>query len=150
VVQGDAQALPFADDSFDHVVCSEVLEHLPDGRGGGAGDRSSTEAQRLGGVYRARCRLPVHLGPAQLAVEAARRISAQGERPWSGIWYGHRRLYSPGQLARLLRDNGLVVEDQRGLTFRTLPFAHLLMYGIGKPLLQSGLLPMGYASRQIG
>ena len=30
VVQGDALALPFSDDSFDHVICSEVLEHIPD------------------------------------------------------------------------------------------------------------------------
>lgn len=29
-VQGDALHLPFPDDSFDRVICSEVLEHIPD------------------------------------------------------------------------------------------------------------------------
>ena len=28
-VRGTAYALPFADDTFDYVVCAEVLEHLP-------------------------------------------------------------------------------------------------------------------------
>jgi len=29
-VQGDAQVLPFADESFDIVVCCETIEHVPD------------------------------------------------------------------------------------------------------------------------
>jgi SAM-dependent methyltransferase len=30
VVQGDAHKLPFPDATFDRVICSEVLEHIPD------------------------------------------------------------------------------------------------------------------------
>lgn len=147
VVQGDAQNLPFPDASFDHVVCSEVLEHLPDDA---AAVREIARVLKPGGtaVFTVPdADFPFTWDPPNWLLKRMGGFQLKGERPWSGIWYGHRRLYSPGQLSRLLRDNGLAVEKERGLTFRTPPFAHLLMYGIGKPLLQRGFLPKGLSQQ---
>ncbi len=46
-VQGDALALPFADETFDRVICSEVLEHIPDDVGAMA---ELTRVLRRGGT----------------------------------------------------------------------------------------------------
>jgi len=46
-VQGDALALPFTDGAFDRVICSEVLEHIPDDLGA---MRELTRVLRPGGT----------------------------------------------------------------------------------------------------
>lgn len=143
VVQGDAQALPFDDASFDHVVCSEVLEHLPDDA---AAVREILRVLKPGGtaVFTVPdADFPFTWDPPNWLLKRLGGIQLKGERPWSGIWYGHRRLYAEDQLATLLRTSGFEVVAERPLAFRTPPFAHLLLYGIGKPLLQSGLVPAG-------
>ncbi|MBW4078524.1 MAG: class I SAM-dependent methyltransferase [Acidobacteria bacterium] len=46
-VQGDALHLPFPDGTFDRVICSEVLEHIPDDH---AAMRELTRVLRAGGT----------------------------------------------------------------------------------------------------
>ncbi|MHB1208104.1 MAG: class I SAM-dependent methyltransferase [Acidimicrobiales bacterium] len=46
-VQGDALHLPFPDATFDRVICSEVLEHIPDDHGA---MRELTRVLRAGGT----------------------------------------------------------------------------------------------------
>jgi ubiquinone/menaquinone biosynthesis C-methylase UbiE len=149
VVHGDARALPFADAAFDHAVCSEVLEHVPD---------AAAVVRELGRVVRPGGRLvitvpsaafPVTWDPPNWILKRLGGAQLRGERPWSGIWYGHRRLYDWEQLGTLLAGAGFELEERRPLTFRSPPFAHLLLYGIGKPLLQHGWFP-GSLRRRAG
>jgi ubiquinone/menaquinone biosynthesis C-methylase UbiE len=140
-VQGSAMELPFAGGSFDKAVCSEVLEHLPDDR---AALHELFRIIKPGGtlvVTVPAARYPLGWDPLNYALERTTGRHIGGERTFSGIWYGHLRLYSPDQLRAAAEESGFVVEEVRGLTHYVPPFSHLVMYGIFKPLLMSGKLP---------
>jgi ubiquinone/menaquinone biosynthesis C-methylase UbiE len=140
-MRGDAQALPFCDGAFSHAVCSEVLEHLEDDR------RALAELWRVlrpGGVLALTvpsASYPAAWDPPNYLLERVINRHLSGERPWSGIWYGHRRLYSEVELRTIVEEAGFQIEEERPLTHSCPPFAHLLLYGVLKPLLLSGLLP---------
>ena len=74
-VQGDALALPFADGSFDRVIASEVLEHIPDD------EQAMAELARVlrpGGID-GRDRAPLRSRVRQLG--ALRRVPQRSRRP---------------------------------------------------------------------
>jgi ubiquinone/menaquinone biosynthesis C-methylase UbiE len=142
-VQGSALRLPFADASFDKAVSSEVLEHLPDDR---AALAELYRVLRPGGtlvVTVPSARYPFGWDPINYLLERTTGRHIGGERTFSGIWYGHRRLYTTERLRELIERAGFAVEEVRGLTHYVPPFSHLVMYGILKPLLLSGKLPGG-------
>jgi SAM-dependent methyltransferase len=145
----DAVDLPFADATFDHAVCSEVLEHVVDDV------RVVRELARVlkpGGtlvVTVPGADFPFTWDPPNWLLKRVGGRHLGGQRPWSGIWYGHRRLYDYDRLTEIVSAAGLTVIEQRPLTFRTPPFAHMLLYGIGKPLLQRGWTPASL-KKQVG
>ena len=68
----------------------------------------------------------------------------------AGIWALHVRLYALEEVEALIEDAGLQIEETRLLVHYCFPFIHNLVYGLGKPLLESGVLPSqmaGAASR---
>jgi glycosyltransferase involved in cell wall biosynthesis/SAM-dependent methyltransferase len=141
VVQGDSTALPFERESFDYVVCSEVLEHLDDDR---LAAREMMRVLKPGGtliITVPHANYPFNWDPINWVLQRLTGKHIGGRTPVSGIWYDHKRLYTRDQLVSLMGGAGFEVEEVRGLTHSIIPFAHLLLYGIGKPLLRSRVLP---------
>jgi SAM-dependent methyltransferase len=135
--------LPFAAASFDAVVLSEVLEHLADDR------RALGEAFRVlapGGllvVTVPHARYPFLWDPLNRTLEAVLGTAIR-RGPLAGIWAGHVRLYTPEALRARIEAAGFTVDEERSFTHRCLPFTHNVLYGLGKPLLESGLPGTGW------
>ena len=146
LIHGDAHRLPFPDASFDRVLMTEVLEHLADD---GAALREVRRVLRAGGrlvMSVPHARYPLLWDPIG-RVWTALGGSPIRRGPIVGIWTGHERLYDAPALCARVRAAGLEVEEVVESTHSCVPFAHLLVYGIGKPLLERGLLPGRLAER---
>ncbi len=134
-----ATRLPFLDGSFDKVVLSEVLEHVADDA---ALMREVHRVLRPGGVVAVTVphrHYPFLWDPINRTRELLGRPPLRSGL-FGGIWTDHLRLYERAGLADLVGEAGLMVEDVRPLVHYCLPFAHNLVYGIGKPLVESGVL----------
>jgi len=95
-VQGDALALPFADGTFDRVICSEVLEHIPNDIG------AMTELARVlrpGGTMA--ITVP-RFGPEV--------INWALSDAYHNVPGGHIRIYRKSQLKSRLTSVGMVVK----------------------------------------
>ena len=94
-VRGDALQLPFRDRHFDRVICSEVLEHVPD-------DRQAV--QELIRVLKDTGTIAVSV-PTYLSETVYWRLSSDYHHQPGG----HIRKYRRRQLVDLLRQQGLAV-----------------------------------------
>ncbi len=95
---GDAVRLPFRDGTFDHVICSEVFEHIPDDTGA-MGELA--RVLRPGGVLAATV-------PAWLPEKICWALSAEYHAPLATG--GHVRIYTEALLRHRLEEAGLVPE----------------------------------------
>jgi glycosyltransferase involved in cell wall biosynthesis/ubiquinone/menaquinone biosynthesis C-methylase UbiE len=142
LLKGDIFDVPVADESFDKVLFTEVLEHLSDDR------RGLCELYRIlkpGGILALsvpHANYPFWWDPINATWI---RMGGQPIRsgPVAGIWSNHERLYEPDELIQKIQEAGFEIEAVEEQTHYSFPFIHFIVYGIGKPLIEKNLLPLG-------
>lgn len=137
--------LPYADDTFDGVILSEILEHVDrdvDGL------KEVFRVLKPGGVVAVtvpNANYPFWWDPINRTLENVFHTHIQ-HGPLAGIWANHVRLYTAEQLRSSVSAAGFAVEEERAFTHHSFPFIHNIVYGLGKPLLESGALPAAMAN----
>jgi SAM-dependent methyltransferase len=136
--------LPYASDTFDAVILSEILEHIDDDV---AGLKEAYRVLKPGGVVAItvpNANYPFWWDPINKSLETLFNTHIQ-HGPLAGIWANHVRLYTQNELRNSVEMAGFVVEAERAFTHHSFPFIHNLVYGLGKPLLEAGALPQKMA-----
>jgi ubiquinone/menaquinone biosynthesis C-methylase UbiE len=142
--QANLYHLPYADNSFDAVILSEILEHVDDDV---AGLREAYRVLKPNGVVAVtvpHANYPFWWDPINKTLETVFKTHIQ-HGTFAGIWANHVRLYTPNELRSSLEMAGFKVEEERSFTHHSFPFIHNLVYGLGKPLLEAGALPKNMA-----
>lgn len=145
LVNANIYQLPYADDSFDAVILSEILEHIDDDV---AGLKEIYRVMKPGAVVAItvpNANYPFWWDPINKTLETLFGTHIQ-HGPFAGIWANHVRLYQAAELRKAVQDAGFIVEEERAFTHHSFPFIHNLVYGFGMPLLESGLLPENMAN----
>jgi SAM-dependent methyltransferase len=138
-------ALPYADFTFDAAILSEILEHIDDDV---AGLREIWRVLKPGGIVAItvpNADYPFWWDPINKTLEALFGTHIN-RGPFAGIWANHVRLYTYSQLRRSVLEAGFDIVEERSFTHYCFPFIHNIVYGFGKPLLESGVLPQSMAN----
>jgi ubiquinone/menaquinone biosynthesis C-methylase UbiE len=144
LTRGNMYQLPFADALFDGAILSEILEHVED------------DVRGLKEVYRVlkpgasvaitvpNANYPFWWDPINKSLERLFKTKIR-RGPLAGIWANHVRLYTLPQLQEAVQKAGFQILAERAFTHHSFPFIHNLVYGLGKPLLESGVMPQNMA-----
>ncbi len=135
-----AYGLPYSNNTFDAIVFTEVLEHL---------EHEDKALREIWRVLKPNGKLvmtvpnkkyPFLWDPINKTLETVFNTHIK-KGLFSGIWAYHVRLYGKEQLKDVLQRNKFHVKTLTGSTYFCFPFAHNIVYDIGKTLMEKKALP---------
>ncbi len=139
LLRADIVALPFESRSFDRIIASEILEHIPDD------NKALAELFRVlkpGGKMLLSVpnrKYPFFWDPFNWVLERLFKTHVPPDIWWlAGIWADHRRLYPAKELETKLKKAGFSIKKEWEATFYCFPFSHFLFYALGKNLVEMG------------
>lgn len=129
--------LPFPNNSFDTIICSEILEHLT------SDIQALVELKRVlkpnGNLLITvpNLNFPFFWDPLNWLLMRVFKYHISKDIWWlAGIWADHLRLYTLKDLHRLCQLTKFQIRETQYLTHHCWPFTHFLLYGIGKNLVE--------------
>lgn len=133
----DVYSLPYPNDYFDLIICSELLEHLKDDL------KALIELHRVlkkNGtliITVPNYNFPFFWDPLNWILMRLFNTHVNKNIWWlAGIWADHERLYTEKQLENLIRKTGFEVKTKVNFVRWCIPFSHFLLYGIGKNIVE--------------
>ena len=144
VVRAALEDLPFGPSRFDKAILSEVLEHVDNDVRALVSVASTLRPGGLIAITVPNADYPFWWDPINKTLETVFHTKIRTGL-LSGIWANHVRLYRRAELRRLIDDASLELVEERAFTHYCFPFIHNLVYGLGKEMLEGGLLPSGMA-----
>lgn len=140
-IKADATELPFPDNSFDRVICSEVLEHVKD---------DCAVLSEIHRVVKKKGKVlisvpnkhyPFLWDPLNFILERLFKKHIPSNIWWlAGIWADHVRLYDEKELLLKTQNAQLSIETLWKSTQFCFPFSHFLIYAVGKNLVEAGIV----------
>lgn len=134
---GSVYRLPYPSNYFDVIICSEVLEHLDSDL---KGLREIARVLKKGGrilITVPRLEFPFLWDPLNWLLTSIFHTHVPRHIWWlAGIWADHERLYTEKTLVSLFGKLNLSVVLIKPVVRGSIPFAHFLLYGIGKNIVE--------------
>lgn len=126
LILGDATKLPFKPNTFNKIICSEVIEHVKDDK------KVLREIHRVlkkeGLMVLSTCNInyPFFWDPINWLLQRVFKTHIK-RGFWSGIWSQHSRMYEKKEVEKLVGGASFKISVSETLTSWCLPFNHYII-----------------------
>lgn len=141
---GKIESLPFPDNSLDCVICSEILEHLPNDSKGLSEVRRILKPGGMLIISVPNKQFPLFWDPINWILMNFFNKHINKNIWWlAGMWADHVRLYSHEDILKKVKKHNFVINQVKHFVHFSWPFTHFLIYGVGKNIADRVELPVG-------